>query len=125
MTHFIESYGLWVVFVVVYIEVAGLPFIPGEAALIAAAALASQGHVSVQGDLARSRARHRRPRRDRPPRCGPPLVAEEARELTRSFALALLVLALAACGASAWSPPAEAPPATRVPDFTHVVVVVF
>lgn len=47
MTHFISHYGLWVVFVVVFLEVAGLPFIPGETALIAAAALASQGHGSI------------------------------------------------------------------------------
>ncbi len=47
MTHFIEHYGLWVVFGVVFLEVAGLPFIPGETALIAAAALASQGHGSI------------------------------------------------------------------------------
>ena len=47
MNHFVEHYGLWVVFVVVLIEVAGLPFIPGETALIAAAVLASQGHGSI------------------------------------------------------------------------------
>jgi len=47
MTHFVESYGLWVVFVVVLLEVVGLPFIPGETALIAAAVLASQGHGSI------------------------------------------------------------------------------
>ncbi|HUZ15298.1 MAG TPA: DedA family protein [Gaiellaceae bacterium] len=47
MTHFIESYGLWVVFGIVFLEVAGLPFIPGETALIAAAALASQGHGNI------------------------------------------------------------------------------
>jgi membrane protein DedA with SNARE-associated domain len=47
VTLFISHYGLWVVFVVVFLEVAGLPFIPGEAALIAAAALASQGHGSI------------------------------------------------------------------------------
>ena len=47
MTHFVEHYGLWVVFVVVLLEVAGLPFIPGETALIAAAVLASQGHGSI------------------------------------------------------------------------------
>ena len=47
MTHFVATYGLWVVFVVVFLEVAGLPFIPGETALIAAAALASQGHGSI------------------------------------------------------------------------------
>jgi membrane-associated protein len=47
VTHFVEHYGLWVVFVVVFVEVAGLPFIPGETALIAAAVLASQGHGSI------------------------------------------------------------------------------
>jgi membrane-associated protein len=47
VTHFIEHYGLWVVFAVVFLEVAGLPFIPGETALITAAALASQGHGSI------------------------------------------------------------------------------
>ena len=47
MTHFIEHYGLWVVFGIVFLEVAGLPFIPGETALITAAALASQGHGSI------------------------------------------------------------------------------
>jgi membrane-associated protein len=52
VTHFIEHYGLWVVFVVVFLEVAGLPFIPGEAALIAAAALASQGHGSIVAYIA-------------------------------------------------------------------------
>jgi membrane protein DedA with SNARE-associated domain len=47
VTHFVEHYGLWVVFVVVLLEVVGLPFIPGETALIAAAVLASQGHGSI------------------------------------------------------------------------------
>lgn len=47
MTHFVSHYGLWVVFGVVFLEVAGGPFIPGETALIAAAALASQGHGSI------------------------------------------------------------------------------
>lgn len=47
MTHFVENYGLWVVFGVVTAEVAGLPFIPGETALIAAAVLASQGHGNI------------------------------------------------------------------------------
>ena len=39
MTQFVEHYGLWVVFGVVFLEVAGLPFVPGETALIAAALL--------------------------------------------------------------------------------------
>jgi membrane protein DedA with SNARE-associated domain len=47
VTHFVGHYGLWVVFAVVFLEVAGLPFIPGETALIAAAALASQGHGNI------------------------------------------------------------------------------
>ena len=52
MTHFVEHYGLWVVFVVVFFEVAGLPFIPGETALIAAAVGASQGHGTIIGTIA-------------------------------------------------------------------------
>ncbi|MHB8470221.1 MAG: DedA family protein [Gaiellaceae bacterium] len=52
MTHFVEQYGLWVVFGVVFLEVAGLPFIPGETALIAAAAVASQGHGSIAWTIA-------------------------------------------------------------------------
>jgi membrane protein DedA with SNARE-associated domain len=47
LTHFVAHYGLWVVFVVVFLEVAGLPFVPGETALIAAGALASQGHGNI------------------------------------------------------------------------------
>lgn len=47
MTNFISTYGLWVVFGIIFLEVAGLPFIPGEAALITAAALASRGHNSI------------------------------------------------------------------------------
>jgi len=47
MTSFVEHWGLWVVFGVVFLEVAGLPFIPGETVLITAAALASQGHGNI------------------------------------------------------------------------------
>ena len=47
LTHFVAHYGLWVVFGVVFLEVAGLPFVPGETALIAAGALASQGHGNI------------------------------------------------------------------------------
>ena len=47
MTHFVSHYGLLFVFGVVFLEVAGLPFIPGETALIAAAALAASGHGSI------------------------------------------------------------------------------
>lgn len=52
MTHFVSHYGLWVVFGVVFLEVAGLPFIPGETALIAAAALASQGKGNIVAIIA-------------------------------------------------------------------------
>lgn len=52
VTHFVEHYGLWVVFIVVFLEVAGLPFIPGETALITAAVLASQGHGSIVETIA-------------------------------------------------------------------------
>src|SRR5437016_2599427 len=52
MTSFIENYGLWVVFGVVFLEVAGLPFLPGEAALITAAALAAKGHGSIVAIIA-------------------------------------------------------------------------
>jgi membrane protein DedA with SNARE-associated domain len=47
MNHFVEHWGLWVVFGVIFLEVAGLPFIPGETVLITAAALASQGHGNI------------------------------------------------------------------------------
>lgn len=47
MTSFVGHWGLWVVFGVVYLEVAGLPFVPGETALIAASVLSSQGHGSI------------------------------------------------------------------------------
>jgi membrane protein DedA with SNARE-associated domain len=47
LTHFVEQYGLWVVFGVIFLEVAGLPFVPGETVLIAAGALASQGHGNI------------------------------------------------------------------------------
>lgn len=47
MTNFVSTYGLWVVFGIVFLEVAGLPFIPGETVLITAAALASQGHGNI------------------------------------------------------------------------------
>jgi membrane protein DedA with SNARE-associated domain len=52
VTHFVEHYGLWVVFIVVFLEVAGLPFIPGETALITASVLASQGHGSIVATIA-------------------------------------------------------------------------
>ena len=52
MTHFVAHYGLWVVFAIVFLEVVGLPFVPGETALIAAAALASQGHGNIVAIIA-------------------------------------------------------------------------
>jgi membrane protein DedA with SNARE-associated domain len=52
VTHFVEHFGLWVVFGVVFLEVAGLPFIPGETVLITAAALASQGHGNILAIIA-------------------------------------------------------------------------
>jgi membrane protein DedA with SNARE-associated domain len=52
LTHFVEHYGLWVVFGVVFLEVAGLPFVPGETVLIAAGALASQGHGNIVAIIA-------------------------------------------------------------------------
>lgn len=52
MTHFVSHYGLWIVFGVVFLEVAGLPFVPGETALIAAGALASQGHGDIVAIIA-------------------------------------------------------------------------
>src|SRR3954463_5603239 len=52
MTHFVEHYGLWVVFAIVFLEVGGLPFVPGETALITAAVLASQGHGSIVWTIA-------------------------------------------------------------------------
>jgi membrane-associated protein len=47
VTSFVEHWGLWVVFGVIFLEVAGLPFIPGETILVTAAALASQGHGNI------------------------------------------------------------------------------
>jgi membrane-associated protein len=47
VTHFVSSYGLWVVAFLVFLEAAGGPVVPGETAFIVAAALASQGHGDV------------------------------------------------------------------------------
>jgi membrane-associated protein len=52
LTHFVAHYGLWVVFGIVFLEVAGLPFVPGETVLIAAGALASQGHGNIVAIIA-------------------------------------------------------------------------
>jgi len=46
VTHFIEHYGLWFLFVIVCLESAGL-WLPGETALIAAAVYAAKGHLSI------------------------------------------------------------------------------
>jgi membrane-associated protein len=47
VSHFISVYGPPVVFIVVFLEVFGLPFIPGELALVTAAALAQSGQLTV------------------------------------------------------------------------------
>jgi len=46
MTHFVEQYGLIVVFLLIAAESSGIP-LPGETALVAAAIFASQGHYSI------------------------------------------------------------------------------
>ena len=51
MTHFIEHYGLVFLFAIVCLESAGL-WLPGETALIAAAAYAANGHLSIAGVIA-------------------------------------------------------------------------
>jgi membrane protein DedA with SNARE-associated domain len=47
VTHLISTYGLPLLFVAVFVESAGLPFIPGELALIAAALAAQEGKFSI------------------------------------------------------------------------------
>lgn len=47
MTHFVHQYGEALVFAVVFVEIFGVPFIPGETALIAAAVLAQRGQLSL------------------------------------------------------------------------------
>lgn len=47
MTKLLLDYGLVLVFLVVALESAGLPFLPGELALISAAVLAGQHHFSI------------------------------------------------------------------------------
>jgi membrane protein DedA with SNARE-associated domain len=44
--HFVESYGLVVLFLLIALESAGVP-LPGETALIAAGVLASKGHFDI------------------------------------------------------------------------------
>ena len=46
MTHFIEQYGLIVVFLLIAAESSGIP-LPGETALVAAGVFASKGHYSI------------------------------------------------------------------------------
>jgi membrane protein DedA with SNARE-associated domain len=46
MTHFVEQYGLIVVFLLIAAESSGVP-LPGETALVAAGVYASQGHYSI------------------------------------------------------------------------------
>ena len=46
MTHFIEQYGLIVVFLLIAAESAGVP-LPGETALVAAGVFAARGHYSI------------------------------------------------------------------------------
>ena len=48
MTGFVRDYGLIIVFLTIALETAGVP-LPGETALVAAAVLASQGHLSIDG----------------------------------------------------------------------------
>ena len=48
MTGFVRDYGLIIVFLTIALETSGLP-LPGETALVAAAVLASQGHLSIEG----------------------------------------------------------------------------
>jgi membrane protein DedA with SNARE-associated domain len=50
VTHFIQDYGLYFLFVVVCLESAGL-WLPGETALIAAAVYASKGHLSIDATI--------------------------------------------------------------------------
>lgn len=47
MTHFVASYGIWVVVALVFLESVGGPFVPGETAFIVTAALAGQGHGNI------------------------------------------------------------------------------
>ncbi len=48
LVHLISTYGYWIVALVVTIEGFGVP-VPGEAALITAAAFAAQGRLSIAG----------------------------------------------------------------------------
>ena len=48
VTGFVRDYGLIIVFLTIALETSGVP-LPGETALVAAAVLASQGHLSIEG----------------------------------------------------------------------------
>jgi membrane protein DedA with SNARE-associated domain len=47
LTHFVDQYGLWFLFLIVGLESAGA-WLPGETALIAAAVWAAKGHLSIE-----------------------------------------------------------------------------
>jgi membrane protein DedA with SNARE-associated domain len=47
VTHFLQSYGLPILFLLVALESCGVP-VPGETALLAAAVLASRGHFAIE-----------------------------------------------------------------------------
>jgi membrane-associated protein len=51
VSHFVTVYGPPVVFLVVFAEVFGLPFFPGELALVTAAALAQKGDIALPAVL--------------------------------------------------------------------------
>jgi membrane protein DedA with SNARE-associated domain len=51
MTHWVESYGLALLFLLVMLESGGIP-LPGETTLIAAAILASRGHFNIVSVIA-------------------------------------------------------------------------
>jgi membrane-associated protein len=51
LTHFVETSGLAVLFLLIGLESAGIP-LPGETALIAAAVLAEQGHFNLAAVIA-------------------------------------------------------------------------
>jgi membrane-associated protein len=46
LTGYIQDYGLWLLFIVIALESAGIP-LPGETALIAAGVLAAKGHLNI------------------------------------------------------------------------------
>jgi len=52
MTHLVQTYGLWLLFLVVALEMCGLFFVPGETALIAASIEASDGHLHIAAVIA-------------------------------------------------------------------------